>query len=101
MITQNQVIEAQNEWGQGVVKIGALNDNRVESKKYANQFLKERYAFNNGPVLFKPTKCEIEQFRGTQSKALSYFIAVMIEPVMKIKVLQYSLGQKLDLKIQR
>ena len=43
--------------------------------KFTNEFLKELYAFNIGPVLFKPTKCEIEQFRPTKLKALSYFIA--------------------------
>ena len=30
MISQEQVIEAQNEWGNGVVKIGSLKDKRSE-----------------------------------------------------------------------
>ena len=30
MITKEQVIDAQNEWGSGVVKIGSLKDSRQE-----------------------------------------------------------------------
>ncbi len=75
MITKEQVLGAQNEWGSGVVKIGSLKDNRQECETYANEFLDKRYAFEAGPVLFKPTKCALQQFRPTKSKALSYFIA--------------------------
>ena len=75
MITKRQVLEAQDNWGKGVVKIGTLKDKRVECEKFANEFLDKAYAFETDTVLFKPTKCEIEQFRPTQLKALSYFIA--------------------------
>lgn len=75
MITQEQVLKVQNKWGDGVVKIGSLKDNRVECEAYSNDFLDERYAFEVGTVLFKPTKCAIEQFRPTKKEALSYFIA--------------------------
>ena len=75
MITKDQVIEAQEKWGNGVVKIGALKDKRAECEAFASSFLDERYAFASSTVLFKPTKCEIEQFRPTKSEALSYFIA--------------------------
>jgi hypothetical protein len=75
MITKEQVLEAQNKWGEGVVKIGALKENRPKCEAYANEFLDSRYAFNDNAVLFKPTKCALEQFRLTKTKALSYFIA--------------------------
>ena len=75
MITKEQVIEAQNEWGAGVVKIGSLKDNRSECESFTSEFLDQRYAFQNGTVLFKPTKCALEQFRPTKAEALSYFIA--------------------------
>ncbi len=75
MITKEQVLEAQNQWGQGVVKIGSLKDNRTECEKYTSDFLDQLYAFEIGPVSFKPTKCAIEQFRPTKPEALSYFIA--------------------------
>ena len=75
MITREQVLEAQKLWGDGVVKIGSLKQSRTESEEYASNFLDNRYAFEQGDVLFKPTKCELEQFRPTKSEALSYFIA--------------------------
>jgi len=75
MITKEQVLEAQKEWGSGVVKIGSLKDNRSACETYASDFLDKLYAFDHGTVIFKPTKCEIEQFRPTKPEALSYFIA--------------------------
>ncbi len=75
MITKEQVLDAQKSWGDGVVKIGSLKENRSECEAYASKFLDERYAFEAGSVLFKPTKCAIEQFRPTKPEALSYFIA--------------------------
>lgn len=75
MITKEQVLEVQEKWGNGVVKIGSLKENRSECEAFASSFLDARYAFGEATVLFKPTKCEIEQFRRTKSQALSYFIA--------------------------
>lgn len=75
MVTKQQVLDAQDKWGAGVVNIGALKDNRTECEAFASQFLDERYAFESDTVLFKPTKCAVEQFRPTKAMALSYFIA--------------------------
>jgi hypothetical protein len=75
MITKEQVIEAQGQWGSGVVEIGKLKDKRSECEAYAGDFLDRLYLFQAGTVLFNPTKCHIEQFRHTKLRALSYFIA--------------------------
>ena len=75
MITQEEVKKIQNTWGEGVVKIGSLKHNRIECEKFTSEFLDNLYAFEIDNVLFKPTKCAIEQFRPTKSEALSYFIA--------------------------
>lgn len=75
MITKEQVLEVQEKWGNGVVKIGSLKDSRTECETFTSQFLDDRYAFEAGSVLFKPTKCEAEQFRPTKIEAFSYFIA--------------------------
>ena len=75
MITNEEVKKIQNTWGEGVVKIGSLRHNRIECEKFTSDFLDNLYAFEMGDVLFKPTKCAIEQFRPTKSEALSYFIA--------------------------
>ena len=75
MISKEQVLDAQNHWGAGVVKVGSLKDNRSECELAAGEFADNLYAFENGPVLFKPTKCAEEQFRPTKAEAASYFIA--------------------------
>ena len=75
MITKDQVLDAQEKWGNGVVKIGSLKAQRTECEEFASSFLDERYSFETGTVLFKPTKCDLEQFRPTKAEALSYFIA--------------------------
>ncbi len=74
-ITKEQVINAQEKWAAGVIKIGSLKDQREECKAFTSDFLDERYAFDLGPVLFKPTKCADVQFRPTKTDAMSYFIA--------------------------
>tara|TARA_B100001769_G_C22054875_1_gene567030 strand:+ start:197 stop:658 length:462 start_codon:yes stop_codon:yes gene_type:complete len=75
MITKEEVKSAQIIWGNGVVKIGELKNDRVSCEKYTNEFLDNLYAFDLGEVLFKPTKCEHEQFRPSKAEALSYFIS--------------------------
>jgi len=75
MITKQQVENIQKTWGDGVVKIGSLKENRFECEAFTNRFLDELYAFEIGSVSFKPTKCAIKQFRPTKPDALSYFIA--------------------------
>ena len=75
MITEEQIINIQNQWGAGVVKIGILRNNRTECKTFASEFLDKHYCFGKSPVLFKPTKCAQQQFRPTKDEATSYFIA--------------------------
>jgi len=75
MVTKEQVLEVQQKWGNGVVTIGSLKEDRAECEAFTSKFLDERYAFEAGTVLFKPTKCEKEQFRPIKPEALSYFIA--------------------------
>ncbi|MBI49422.1 MAG: hypothetical protein CL850_03935 [Crocinitomicaceae bacterium] len=75
MITKDHVEKAQSNWGNGVVKIGSLKNDFHECENYTNSFLEQLYNFQNGTVLFKPTKCAHEQFRATKKEALSYFIA--------------------------
>lgn len=75
MITKEQVLEAQQVWGNGVVKIGSLKNERSDCESFTSDFLDKLYSFEAGPVLFKPTKCATEQFRPSKSEAKSYFIA--------------------------
>ncbi|KZN60247.1 hypothetical protein N473_25025 [Pseudoalteromonas luteoviolacea CPMOR-1] len=69
-ITTVEVEAAQKGWGEGIVKIGQAEDPKKAAIKHLEQF----YAFNDGQVLFKPTLASVDQFRGTQKEALSYFV---------------------------
>ncbi len=75
MISKKQVLQAQSEWGAGVVKIGSLRESRSDCELYTSEFLDKLYSFETGLVLFKPTKCAVKQFRPTKAEAISYFIA--------------------------
>lgn len=75
MITKQQVENAQNIWGDGVVSIGSLKEDRSECEDFTNKFLDKLYAFELGALSFKPTKCSVKQFRPIKPEALSYFIA--------------------------
>lgn len=75
MIERYKVLEAQKQWGKGIVKIGSLKDDRDACVKFTNDFLDKMYAFDLGEVLFKPTKTSEFQFRNDKTSALSYFIA--------------------------
>ncbi len=68
-------MQAQTVWGDGVVKIGSLMDDRAACESFTKGFIAKQYAFESGPVLFKPTKTSQIQFRGTAKGAVSYFIA--------------------------
>ena len=75
MITQNQILEVQDAWSEAIINIGSYKDNYNLCFEYTQKFLNKLYAFNEGLVLFKPTKAKDKQFRLTQNQALSYFIA--------------------------
>ncbi|WP_103070294.1 hypothetical protein [Aquimarina sediminis] len=74
MITKQEIENAQKVWGQGVVQIGTLLEDREQCESYTEHFVNELYDFDNKEVLFKPTKTAVQQFRITKKGAISYFI---------------------------
>ena len=74
IITEFEIIKAQELWAQNVVEIGDLYTKNEDYKSKASIFVKEFYAFDLCEVLFKPTLASEKQFRYTYSDALSYFI---------------------------
>lgn len=69
-ITKEEIIAAQKAWGDGIVAIGKARDH----KKAAMGHIEKLYAYDLGPVLFKPTKASAMQFRDDKEEALSYFV---------------------------
>ena len=72
MIKKIEIEKAQNSWGNGIITIGKLKDNPIESRIFTVNFINKHYDF--GDFLFKPTKASEKQFRNNNKSALSYFI---------------------------
>lgn len=69
-ISEAEVKTTQDKWGKGLVEIGAAKNPKAEAQK----FIADIYAYQNGPVLFKPTVASTDEFRQTPEEALSYFV---------------------------
>ncbi len=75
MITKDDVLQAQKAWGAAIVEIGSLkNEARHVLEKRVDALLDQLYAFDEGPVLFKPTRATQVPFRPDKVSATSYFI---------------------------
>jgi len=75
MITRQDVEEAQEKWGQGIVEISSAYSEGGDFVKRAELHIDSLYGYKDGNVLFKPTFASEEQFRSTFDSALSYFVA--------------------------
>lgn len=71
-ITMSDIKAAQDMWGDAVVKIGAAGDKAAEVAKEAAE---AAYAFELGPIQFKPTLASDQPFRPDLEGTLSYFVA--------------------------
>ena len=74
MITLDNIENVQKEWGDSLVKLGSLNSNKEACDHEAESLINRLYGYQNGTVLFKPTKAKDNQFRLTFEGAKSYFI---------------------------
>ncbi|WP_435418549.1 hypothetical protein WAB17_02965 [Parerythrobacter aurantius] len=76
-ITKAEVEAAQTAWCNALVAIATENDTKGQpaAKALAKQVLDGAYAYDMGPVLFKPTLTVAPQtFRTTYDGALAYFV---------------------------
>lgn len=73
-ITEQEVLGAQQAWGEGIVKIGQVYITNGDYKATAINHINEFYDYQDGVVLFKPTLVSQVQFRTDFQGALSYFI---------------------------
>tara|TARA_B100001173_G_scaffold25906_1_gene20376 strand:- start:356 stop:808 length:453 start_codon:yes stop_codon:yes gene_type:complete len=73
-MTKEDIIKAQKEWSEGIIKMGEISDNRESLELFVSDFLDRLYNFDD-QVLFKPTKARDIQFRNDKKSAISYFIA--------------------------
>mmetsp|Transcript_120599 Transcript_120599/g.209960 ORF Transcript_120599/g.209960 Transcript_120599/m.209960 type:complete len:688 (-) Transcript_120599:244-2307(-) len=76
-VTKEEVLAAQNGWGQALVNIATTYDDKGfdAAKAEAEAVLDGAYGYGIGPVLFKPTLTTGNQtFRTTREGALAYFV---------------------------
>ena len=71
-ITQKDVEKAQKAWGDAVVAIGKAGD---DAPAVAKKAAKSAYAFDLGPIQFKPTLAAETPFRPDLEGTLSYFVS--------------------------
>jgi len=77
-ITEAEVHEAQKIWGDGIVAIGNAYTKKGDYKALATTHVDTLYAYDEGTVLFKPTKAAALQFRLTKPEAISYFVTGVV-----------------------
>nr|NQU94163.1 hypothetical protein [Bacteroidota bacterium] len=73
-ITREEVINAQKTWGDAIVSIGEAYTNGGDYNFVAAKTVDKLYGYDEGTVLFTPTKASKKQFRLTEEEALSYFV---------------------------
>lgn len=74
-MAKDTVLAAQKAWGDGILRIAAAHRAGEDFEGVARGLLASLYAYDLGPVLFKPTLAAEIQFRSTFEEALSYFVA--------------------------
>ena len=75
MVDVRDVEKAQEAWGDGIVALAAAHSTGGDFVGIATNHVNTLYAYQMGPVLFKPTLAAVDQFRPTFETALSYFVA--------------------------
>lgn len=74
VITEQEVLDVQKKWGEGIIEIGKVFTDGGDYKAVALNHIDVLYGYDLGPVLFKPTLASQIQFRTNKEGALSYFI---------------------------
>uniref|UniRef100_UPI0032178673 hypothetical protein n=1 Tax=uncultured Draconibacterium sp. TaxID=1573823 RepID=UPI0032178673 len=73
-ISKDEVLEFQKAWADNVVKVGQLYLEKKDYKNEAVNLVNNLYGYNEGTVLFKPTRAQYKEFRLTAQSAVSYFV---------------------------
>jgi hypothetical protein len=72
-IDKLEILEAQKNLADRIVRIGKAFLRKEDYHELAKKMIDDLYGYNEGPVLFKPTKAAQKQFRLTRAGAVSYF----------------------------
>lgn len=78
-ITEEEVLQAQQAWGNAIISIGKVYLNNGDYQKIASEAVDRLYGYQQGKVLFKPSRAAEQQFRETAQQAKSYFVTGVVE----------------------
>eukprot|EP00170_Pyropia_yezoensis_P001312 contig_5826_g1316 len=73
-VTEEEVLAAQAAWSDAIVRISAAQAAGEDFVKVAGTAAGELYGYEDGDVLFKPTKATNNPFRPSAEDAMSYFV---------------------------
>ena len=76
-ISENDLADARQSWGDGLIKISQIFESSGidEAKSFASSLTDNLYGFDLGPILFKPTLSGgPKTFRKDKEGTLSYFV---------------------------
>lgn len=73
-ITPHEIEAIQKIWGDRLVQVGKAYSEGKDYAAEAKKLIDDLYGYNEGTVLFKPTRAAEEQFRLTAESAVSYFV---------------------------
>ena len=77
-IVEREVVEAQKIWGEAIVAIGEAYMQKKDYKALAEKVVDTLYGYDEGVVLFTPTRASEKQFRLKKEEAVSYFVSGII-----------------------
>lgn len=73
-LSKDLIQKAQKNWAEAIVEIGQAKLDGKDYESVAKMKVSELYDFEDGMVLFKPTKAAEDQFRNSYDEAISYFV---------------------------
>jgi hypothetical protein len=77
-ILRDDVVAAEKAWGDAIVAIGKAYAEGKDYQGLAKGYVDQLYAYDEGTVLFKPTKAAEKPFRLTEEEAVSYFVTGVV-----------------------
>ena len=69
-----KISDIQEEWANSIIEIGKAFLHKKDYVNLTEKFIDDLYYFQQGKILFKPTKASIKQFRTKRNEFISYFI---------------------------
>ena len=69
-----KISDIQEKWANSVIEIGKAYLDKKDYVNLTENFIDDLYNFQQGKILFKPTKASHKQFRNKKEEFISYFI---------------------------